>query len=306
MKSWLKAFRLRTLPLSFSTILTGNAVAYYSLNASEKKADNFQIDILVLTLLTTLFLQVLSNLANDYGDAKKGADNENRIGPQRAIQSGEISAKSMLIAIIICSMLALTSGLLLLFVSFKSEINVLFLSFFIIGILSIAAAIKYTVGKGAYGYSGLGDVFVFIFFGIVGVAGSYYLQTKELNYLIFLPATTIGCLSAAVLNLNNMRDIENDRAVGKNTLVVKIGALTAKKYHYALFIAAWASLLLFYILLSYYKIITPIILLPLVMHIIHILKVIKIDDPKKFDPELKKVAISTFVLALLIGVTFIT
>lgn len=305
MKSWLKAFRLRTLPLSFSTILTGNAVAYYSLNSSEK-ADNFQIDILILTLLTTLFLQVLSNLANDYGDAKKGADNENRIGPQRAIQSGEISAKSMLIAIIICSILALSSGLLLLFVAFKSEINVLFLSFFIIGILSIAAAIKYTVGKGAYGYSGLGDVFVFIFFGIVGVAGSYYLQTKELNYLIFLPATTIGCLSAAVLNLNNMRDIENDRTVGKNTLVVKIGALAAKKYHYALFIAAWASLLLFYIFLSYYKIITPIILLPLVMHIIHILKVIKIHDPKKFDPELKKVAISTFVLALLIGVTFIT
>jgi 1,4-dihydroxy-2-naphthoate octaprenyltransferase len=257
-----------------------------------------------LTLLTTLLLQILSNFANDYGDAKKGTDNEDRIGPERAIQSGAISQKAMVYAIIVTSLLTLASGIILLFYAFGTKIDIIFISFLIIGVLAIGAAIKYTVGKGAYGYAGLGDLFVFIFFGLVGVIGSFYLQSHRLGWELLLPATTIGCFSVAVLNLNNMRDIVNDKAVGKNTLVVKIGASKSKIYHYTLFIVAY---LVFPLPLVIIGVSNPIIwafMVPtLIIHVIHLRKVARTTDPKDFDPELKKVALSTFLFSLLFLLT---
>ena len=158
LKAWISAFRLRTLPLSFSNIILGTALAM------TKYEVNYFIFFLILS--TTLLLQIVSNLANDYGDAKKGTDNENRVGPERAVQSGNISLNQMKGGIVITSILALFSGFLLLYIAFKGQFNLTFILFFIIGLSAIAAAIKYTVGKKAYGYSGMGDLFVFYIFWI--------------------------------------------------------------------------------------------------------------------------------------------
>ena len=261
--------------------------------------NGINVPVFVLTLLTTLFLQILSNLANDYGDSKKGADNENRIGPERAVQSGAISLGAMKNAILIFSLLALISGLALLYFSFDGQLNWLFVGFLLLGIGAIAAAIKYTVGKGAYGYSGLGDLFVFIFFGIVGVVGSFYLQTKTISWAIFLPAVTMGCFSVAVLNLNNMRDQVNDKAVGKNTLVVKLGFRNAKLYHGFLFMIAYAAFPIPYLILDF-SLLNLLLLLPVALiHALHLWKVYKVCKPVEFDPELKKIALSAFLFSLL-------
>ena len=299
MKNWIKAFRLRTLPLSFSNILLGSALAY-SFHYSEGLPGGFSGTIFGLTLLTTLLLQILSNLANDYGDAKKGADNEGRIGPQRAIQSGAITASAMLNAIIVVALLALLSGCVLLFIAFKNQINFTLAAFFVLGLAAIAAAIKYTVGKGAYGYSGFGDFFVFLFFGVVGVAGTYYLQTKQFDWRLLLPATTMGCFSVAVLNLNNMRDQVNDKAVGKNTLAVKLGRKNAKIYHGLLFIMAWGAFPLPAVLFPGERLLLLIPFAPVfIIHLFHLKKVYRICDPKDFDPELKKIALSALLFSIL-------
>jgi len=305
MKPWLKAFRLRTLPLSFSNILLGSAAAYALQLKQNIASFKFNWAIFSLTLFTTLLLQILSNLANDYGDSKKGADNENRVGPVRAIQSGEISASAMLKAIILFSILALISGLALLFIAFGENLNWTFLGFFLLGVGAIAAAIKYTVGKGAYGYSGLGDLFVFIFFGLVGVMGSFYLQTNMFNAQIIFPAITMGCFSVAVLNLNNMRDRVNDQAVGKNTLVVKLGARNAKIYHGFLFLIAYA---VFPIpaLIRTGSWVLALALAPIaIIHVVHLIRVYKVCNPTEFDPELKKVALSSFLFSILVWLSMI-
>lgn len=304
-KAWISAMRLRTLPLSFSVILLGSSLANL-LQESDSRLNLFgeyNWNILILTLTTTLLLQILSNLANDYGDSKKGADNENRIGPERAIQSGIISHSAMLNGIIITAVLSLITGIWLLLVAFNYNLNWTFISFIVLGLLAIAAAVKYTVGKRAYGYSGLGDLFVFIFFGLVGVAGTFYLHTPIFGWLILLPGITMGCFSVAVLNLNNMRDRENDQRVGKNTLVVKMGFKKSKVYHYFLFILAYLAFpipmaIASAIFDSDFRFFIPLIPV-LAIHIAHIVKVYKITDPKDFDPELKKIALSTFLYALL-------
>lgn len=302
-KSWLRAFRLRTLPLSFSNILLGTALAFMMQN-SEDNSNNFTISnwiIFALTLITTLLLQILSNLANDYGDAIKGADNEGRVGPMRAIQSGDISLKAMLWGIIITTLLALFAGIVLLVTAFEAGLNWQFLVFLLIGILAIAAAIKYTIGKRAYGYSGLGDLFVFIFFGLVGVLGTYYLQTGTIGTFLIFPAITMGCFSVAVLNLNNMRDQVNDKVVGKNTLVVKFGFEKSKRYHFILFIIAYTVFPLpFMLLVMFYQPFYLFAFLPvIIIHLIHLKKVRAIQNPSEFDPELKKVALSAFLFSLL-------
>lgn len=296
-QAWIKAFRLRTLPLSFSNIILGTALA----------SIDFDIDYLVfgLILTTTLLLQIVSNLANDFGDAKKGTDNDNRVGPERAVQSGIISLQQMKTGIIITSILAFISGIGLLYVAFKGELNYYFLIFLLIGIGAIAAAIKYTVGKKAYGYSGMGDLFVFLFFGLVGVLGTYYLLTQSFEWFAILPAITMGTFSTAVLNLNNMRDIDNDREMGKNTLVVSMGSENAKKYHYSLFFWGYAAYVA-YCILKFKLELTLVMCIPLVLvgiiHTIHLLKVSKTKTPKDFDPELKKVALSALLFAVLVWV----
>lgn len=224
---WIQAARLRTLPLSISGILVGSAYAYYQ--------HTFEWIIFVLALCTTLSFQVLSNFANDYGDGIKGTDT-NRIGEKRMVASGEITSAQMKMAIIINSVIAFVLAVALIYFAFGQENFVYSFTFLVLGIASIAAAIKYTVGNNAYGYSGFGDVFVFIFFGLVAVVGSNFLYSQSIDIKLFLPATAIGMLSTAVLNLNNMRDIENDRIANKNTLVVKFGLKWAKKYQSILMI----------------------------------------------------------------------
>lgn len=291
-KLWIQAARLRTLPLSVSGIIVGSAYAYYQ-GFSDWR-------IVVLALLTTLGLQVLSNYANDYGDGVKGTD-ANRIGEKRLVAAGVITAEQMKKAVIITAILTFIIALLLIYVAFGKENFTLSLIFILLGIGSIGAAIKYTVGKSAYGYSGFGDVFVFIFFGLVSVIGSNFLFTHFIDWKLFLPATAIGLLSVAVLNLNNMRDIENDKIAGKNTLVVKMGLKNAKIYHHFLIVLPFVLLFVFSIGIN-----TRIFLsfFVFIFFLKHLEKVRKSTQYEDFDPELKKVALGTFVLSLLFFISF--
>ena len=293
MKHWIQAARLRTLPLSVSGIIAGSAVAAYQ--------NQFNLLIFALAIFTTIGLQVISNFANDYGDGVKGTDNDDRVGPKRALQSGVISAKAMKSAIILTSVITFIIALLLILVAFKDSHLGYFLFFVILGVLAIAAAIKYTVGKSAYGYHGLGDVFVFLFFGLVSVIGSYFLYTKVIYFPIVLLAINVGLLSVAVLNLNNMRDRINDKKVGKNTLVVKWGDAKAKKYHNTIIIIAMISISLF-TLTNGYEISHWIYLASFAPLIKHLRFVNENNEPKDLDPELKKVALTTFFMIVLFSV----
>jgi 1,4-dihydroxy-2-naphthoate octaprenyltransferase len=252
-----------------------------------------------VALLTTILFQILSNLANDLGDSLKGTDNENRIGPKRTVQAGKISVYQMKIAVMFTSVLSLFSASLLIYLAKENMSSKMIISYLTLACFCIIAAITYTVGKKAYGYHGLGDLMVFLFFGLVGVMGSNTLYTKEIDWLLFLPATSIGCLSTAVLNLNNMRDIENDAASNKNTLVVKLGLDRAKIYHVSLLVTALLTLISFSLLMQDYWIILG--CLPFIMLFKHGKFVLSNNIPGNFDPELKKVAITTFLVSLLTG-----
>jgi 1,4-dihydroxy-2-naphthoate octaprenyltransferase len=234
LKNWLQAFRLKTLPLAFAAITMGAFVANVE--------NSLRWEVYGLALLTATLLQILSNLANDYGDFKKGTDNENRVGPTRALQSGAITEKAMLNAVILLSILSLIAGIFLLYIGLQDFSDWRTLTMLGIGLAAIAAAIKYTVGKSAYGYSGLGDVFVFIFFGLVSVLGSYFLMTGNLTYQPVLPAISVGLLAVGVLNINNIRDIKNDKASNKITLAVKLGRNKAKTYQMVITLVAFLTL----------------------------------------------------------------
>ncbi len=289
---WISTMRLRTLPLSISGIILASCLAEYN--------GYFEWKIGILAIFTTLSFQILSNLANDYGDGVKGTDNNDRIGPERAIQSGKISPEEMFNAIKINVLISIGLAFLLIFSAFGVKHFLLTLLFFILGIASVVGAIKYTVGNNAYGYRGLGDVFVFIFFGLVSVIGCYVLYAKTIDHVVFLPACAVGLLSAGVLNLNNMRDIISDEKSNKITLAVKIGIKNVKIYHYTLIGLAIVLSALFGILYytSPYNLIFVVAYIPL---LIHLKKVSKNKDPKLLDPELKKLALTTVLLAILMG-----
>lgn len=292
-RNWIEAARPRTLPLAFSSTLLGSFMAWH-----EKP---FKTSVFILALLTTLFLQILSNLANDYGDSVNGMDNEHRVGPKRTVQSGAITRKQMLIAIIITSAMALISGILLIGYGFNFSLSTGGIVFFLLGLASLAAAIKYTIGKNPYGYIGFGDLFVYIFFGLTGVLGTYYLHTGRLTWLEVLPATAIGFLSTAVLNLNNMRDVEGDRRSGKRTLVVLMGSSKSHYYHLFLIVGAIAALLAY----TFYRYNSPlqfVFLLLVPFFIVHLKKVFTTTPPANLDPELKKLALATFATAVLFGI----
>ncbi len=297
LKAFIKAARLRTLPLSISGILIGSALAY--------NAGFFDWVIFSLALTTTIGFQVLSNFANDYGDGVKGTDNQDRVGPERALQSGEISPDQMLKAIKLTGFITFLIALILIYRSFGFEENLrYFLLFLLLGIVSIAAAIKYTMGSNAYGYQGLGDVFVFLFFGWLSVIGSHFLYTKTFDYTLLLPATSLGMLSVAVLNLNNLRDRIPDEQAGKRTLVVKIGEEFAKYYHYYLLGASFLMALLFSTI-HYHSPYQFLFVLAYVPIALHGLRVYNNTDTQLLDPELKKLALSTFLFALLFSIGFI-
>lgn len=232
---WFSTARPRTLPLALASIIIGSALAYW--------ARQFDLVITLLAFVTTILLQVLSNFANDYGDHVKGSDTAERIGPLRAIQHGQITGEQLKKAVIILSLLSFISGTTLSVYAYQSIQDLLV--FLALGVISIVAAITYTVGKKAYGYLGLGDLFVLIFFGFVAVIGVFYLQAHSLPAIIFIPAFGCGLLSVAVLNINNLRDINQDRKAGKNTLIVRIGSENGRKYHAALLVLAVVSYLIF-------------------------------------------------------------
>ncbi len=293
-KAWLGAMRLRTLPLALSSIIMGSYLATDS--------PRFDLWTAIFAGLTTILLQILSNLANDYGDYVSGVDLKERVGPTRALQSGAISKRNMKYALFLFGTLSFVSGIGLLLRAWDRGLEDAFFIFLALGLAAIAAAIKYTVGKNPYGYSGFGDVFVFLFFGVVGVGGSFYLVSGGIwDSLILLPAASIGLLSTAVLNLNNMRDALKDEAAGKRTLVVMMGRTNARTYHQFLLIVPFGCMMAFFFAMRvplqhhFYLVALP-------MMGANSIKVLRTNDLSALDPELKKVAIGTFLFALLAGV----
>ncbi|TAE73523.1 MAG: 1,4-dihydroxy-2-naphthoate polyprenyltransferase [Bacteroidetes bacterium] len=288
--SWLAAFRLRTLPLSLSSILMGSFLAQ-----SQQK---FDWNIFILTILTTILLQILSNLANDYGDFVNGADTDKREGEARMVATGKISATQMRNAIILFAIFSLISGLTLLYLAAKTW--AVFWFFLGVGILSIVAAITYTVGKRPYGYMGLGDIAVFLFFGIVGVCGTYYLHTQLFDLKTLLPASACGLLATGVLNLNNMRDIQTDILAGKRTIPTRLGRKNATIYHIFLLVSSMI-LMIIYTFLAYQQWYQWIFLLILPLIYKNIYVVIYTIANKDLDPYLKQLAITSLLFVILFG-----
>ncbi len=295
-KDWISAARPRTLPLALAGLALGNL-----LSANQA---TFIPMVALMSILTATFLQVLSNFANDYGDYVNGADNEQRIGPARAVQSGAITAKQMKNAIIITSVLSLASGIILLYMASKNVDILWLLTMLGFGLLSIGAAYKYTASKNPYGYKGFGDIAVFVFFGLLAVIGSYFLQTGKVDLYIVFPACAFGFLSTGVLNLNNMRDIENDQKSGKITIAVRLGIAKAKQYHYALIGLAVIFLLLFSTLMfkEWYQFI---FLAPLILLLQHVSKVKKRSSYEEFNPLLKELSLKSALVALSFGFGYI-
>ncbi|AIL46408.1 1,4-dihydroxy-2-naphthoate octaprenyltransferase [Elizabethkingia anophelis] len=300
MIEWIKAARLRTLPLSLSGIILGSLIAKWKLNSV---GESWDVWVFVLALVVTLLYQVLSNYANDYGDGVKGTDKK-RAGEAeaRAVASGKITAKQMRNAVILFSILSLAFTILLLYKAFFPGHIQAFYVFIGLGVACIFAAIGYTVGKRPYGYMGLGDVFVFVFFGLVSVMGSYYLFTKTFDWQMILPATAVGLFSVAVLNLNNMRDIESDAESGKHTLALKMGFKKAMIYEIILLqlpLILILTYMMVYEIRSYYAYIFIILFLPLMALRRRIMET---KEPKNLDPYLKQVAIMCFAMSLLTGI----
>ena len=294
LKVWLKAARLRTLPLSVSGILIGNSLCF--------QHTEFSVTLFVLMLFTAISFQIISNFANDYGDGVKGTDNENRLGPKRVLQQGLLSREILKKGIVIISLISLLLAFVLIFLAFGSNSWYYILIFIGLSFASVWAAIFYTVGNKAYGYYGFGDLFVFLFFGGVSVLGAYFVQLKTFSYPAILLSLVVGFLSVGVLNLNNMRDIDNDAFVGKRTLVVIMGAAIAKKYHLFLLIVSVSILVYVFSSVSIRFFWIPYLaIIPLMVHFISVLKN---SEPKFFDPELKKLSLSIFFLSILIFFSF--
>lgn len=291
MKAWIAAFRLRTLPLALSCIGMGGFLA--------ASAGKFRGSVFFMCCLTTVLLQILSNLANDYGDSVNGADHAGRKGPSRAVQTGAISLQQMRSAVILFVLLSLASGVYLLWLSFGWNAKA-FLFFLILGLLSIAAAIAYTVGRKPYGYMGLGDISVLVFFGLVGVLGSVYLFTGELNAWQSLPALSCGFFSMAVLNINNIRDIESDKAAGKFSIPVRIGREKATQYHWFLLIAGFSCTLIYSLLT--YRSPWQFLFVPVFALLVRNGISVSTLPSEKLDPFLKQMALSTLLFVLLFGI----
>jgi 1,4-dihydroxy-2-naphthoate octaprenyltransferase len=292
-KIWLQAFRLRTLPLALSNAVMGSFLAL---------ADGaFKWPVFLLSFSTITLIQILSNLANDYGDAISEKDTLQRVGPTRVTATGMVSKKEMKRMIILMTGLSIISGTFLIFCGLKIAQWKTVLLFFVLGFAAVAAAIKYTVGKKPYGYKGFGDIFVFIFFGLIGVIGTYYLHANWFEISLIYPAATIGFLSTGVLNINNIRDIETDSKTGKKTLAVKHGARFAQNYHLALI--AFAMLFaVFYTLTEYYSAYQWLFLLTVPLFARNIFRVYKYNNAKTLNRELANLSFSTFLFALLFGI----
>lgn len=292
MKHWIAAARLRTLPLALASIFMGSFLAYAH--------GQFDWLIFFLTVSTTIALQILSNYANDLGDTQNGADLAGRVGPSRAVQSGIISLESMKKAVILMVIVSLVSGISLLWFSFYKAVDVKFWAFLGLGLLAIFAAITYTAGSKPYGYSGFGDISVFIFFGLVAVLGSYFLQTKQINLALLLPAASTGLFAVNVLNINNMRDIASDKKAGKFTLPVRLGLPWAVLYHRSIIVLGLV-LAIIYVLLYFSSPYQFLFLLvsPLFYNIGQSINAA--SQAQYIDTFLKKMAISALIFSVLFG-----
>ncbi len=286
LQNWIKAFRLRTLPLAMASISLGSFLA-----ASQ---GFFNLRVTFLCFLTTLFLQILSNLANDYGDSIHGADSVEREGPKRQVHSGEITKEQMQKAIIIFTILSAISGLSLIY-------NQNLMIFLPLGALSIVASITYTMGKKPYGYAGLGDISVFTFFGIVGVLGSYFLQAHNFDWTLLLPAFACGFFSTAVLNVNNIRDINSDKLAGKNSIPVRLGAENARIYHCILLSLGIISAIA-YTIIKYNSIWQWLFLVSIPLLFINAKNVVTKKTAMEIDPYLKQMAITTLIFVFTFGI----
>ena len=300
-KAWIKAARPRTLPLAITCVLIGAAISLSTSELGVSESPDYRFYTLVgLALLTVIYLQVLANFANDFGDFKKGTDGPERI--DRAMASGEISEKEMKRALVATSIKAFISGCATVFIAldFEASKTAVAIGFILLGCSAIYAALRYTVGRGSYGYKGLGDLFVLLFFGYIGVLGVAYLLSGEFHFHWLLPATFSGLMSVAVLNLNNLRDHDNDAKYGKNTLVVKLGFENAKKYHAAILIVGWGAMLPYLLGINdlhawkggmWFGLIA-------LIQTKHLFFVFKTKKPELLDQELKKIALTSFVVAL--------
>ena len=291
-KSWIKAARLRTLPLAISGILMGAALSYFD--------GGFNAKVTILAIVTALFIQIFSNFANDYGDSQKGTDNHHRVGPQRTVQSGEISPKLMKTGMIILILVSLISGIGLVAEGTKGLNLSVFMLFLVFGIVALIAAYRYTAGSNPYGYAGFGDVAVFLFFGILPVVGTYFLNVHHFTIEILLPALSIGLFSTGVLNLNNMRDIENDRNSGKNTIAARMGSVKSKIYHSLLISTGMLSSVVFMVL-NGRSVFQWLFLISFPLFISDLIQIHRIHEPRKFDPFLKKLSLTTLLFTLLFG-----
>lgn len=295
-KAWLEAMRPRTLPLALSCIVLGTFLA--------SAAGAYSWPIPTLCLLTAVFLQILSNLANDYGDSIHGADHVQREGPQRAVQSGQISAQTMKQAMILFALLSAVSGIALLWLAFGVEGLVGLLVFVVLGGAAIWAAVNYTAGSRPYGYAGWGDLFVLIFFGWVGVLGPYFLMTQQFNWELLLPATSCGLLAVAVLNVNNIRDIGSDRQAGKFSVPVRLGPERARLYHWLLLGTA-VFLATLYVLLTFTSYWAFLYLLAVPLLVRNGTAVQQTFSPLALNPLLKQMVLSALAFNLLLGLGLI-
>jgi 1,4-dihydroxy-2-naphthoate octaprenyltransferase len=289
-EAWLHAVRLRTLPLALASIFAGSFLAAYQ--------QVFRWEILLLASLTTIFLQVLSNLSNDYGDTIHGADHQDRQGPVRAVQSGLISLTEMKKAMYLFGGLALVAGLILLFLAVQDW--VLFGVFLGLGLAAIWASVSYTSGNNPYGYAGLGDISVFIFFGLLGVYGTYFLHSLAWNDSVIWIGIALGLFSAAVLNINNIRDIESDTTAGKKSIPVRIGKKAAIIYNWFLILGGNYCLIIFAFMTKEWTSLLALGLFPMMVKIG--MSVQSGNDSKAIDPNLKKMALSTLAWVLLFGI----
>ncbi len=304
MTNWINAARLRTLPLSLSGIITGSFLAKWRL---DEGGHNWDATVFVLAVVVTLLYQILSNYANDYGDGIKGTDQKrSHLAEQRTVASGKITAGQMKKAVALLAVLSLAATVALLYQAFFRHgfINEFYI-FTGLGVLCILAAIGYTVGRKPYGYLGLGDIMVFIFFGLVSVGGSYFLFVREIHWDILLPAAAIGMMSTAVLNMNNMRDIENDRDSGKKTLALQLGYRNAMIYQMVLLQLPLIMILIFLLINklhetgNYYAFIVMILLFP--MAAIR-RRMLQTKSPEELDSFLKQIGIMTFMMSVLLTI----
>lgn len=290
LKSWVSALRPRTLFLAIATALCGSSIAY--------STGKFSPIVCILTLAIATILQLLSNMANDLGDFQHGTDTTGeRVGPQRTVQSGAITPQQMKKGIVIAISIAALVGVLLIYIALQFMSIKYILIFLLLGIASIVAAIKYTAGKNPYGYKGMGDIFSFTFFGLVSVVGTYFLHTHTIDFMPWLPAIGLGFLTVAVLNLNNMRDIENDKKSGKITIPVRIGIKNAKIYHAILTIGALACFIVYSAIYTnqWYQ---YIYLLCFLIFIKLLIDIFRITENRLLDPYLKYTSMGTFVLSV--------